>query len=108
MKNLNINTKRKAITLQTYPSEKNTFAKIIMPFFKKSKAAKLGSTPSEVTLVDSSASPSTVKGASHTTKSKHPKQKLLSSEQDKWNTVEARLGENLFTNPIFHLANITV
>ncbi|KAJ3492654.1 hypothetical protein NLG97_g5245 [Lecanicillium saksenae] len=62
-----------------------------MPFLKKSKATKLGSTPSEVTLVDSTAAFTAAKAASHTVKSTHPKQTPLSSEKDKWNTMEARL-----------------
>ncbi|KAJ6783540.1 hypothetical protein PWT90_05581 [Aphanocladium album] len=62
-----------------------------MPFLKKSKANKLGSTPSEVTLVDSTAALTASKGSSRMTKSTHPKQTPLSSEKDKWNTIEARL-----------------
>ncbi|KAM3551919.1 hypothetical protein MY1884_007466 [Beauveria asiatica] len=64
-----------------------------MPFFKKSKKADLGSTASEVTLVDPSACQAATKGMSQAIKSKpkHPKQKPLTSEMDKWNTIEARL-----------------
>ncbi|KAM3502207.1 hypothetical protein MY10362_005007 [Beauveria mimosiformis] len=64
-----------------------------MPFFKKSKKADLGSTASEVTLVDPSAQ-AAAKGTSQAIKSKPkhpPKQKPLTSEIDKWNTIEARL-----------------
>ncbi len=69
-----------------------------MPFFKKSNKANLGSTSSEVTLVDASACQTAAKAASQTTKSKHPKQTPLSKEQDKWNTMEARLGENRYVS----------
>ncbi|KAM3506063.1 hypothetical protein MY11210_007709 [Beauveria gryllotalpidicola] len=64
-----------------------------MPFFKKSKKANLGSTASEVTLVDPSACQAAAKGTSRAIRSqtKHPKQKPLSSEIDKWNAMEARL-----------------
>ncbi|KAK8144862.1 hypothetical protein G3M48_005225 [Beauveria asiatica] len=64
-----------------------------MPFFKKSKKADLGSTASEVTLVDPSACQAATKGMSQAIKPKpkHPKQKPLTSEMDKWNTIEARL-----------------
>ncbi|TQV94187.1 hypothetical protein V2A60_002757 [Cordyceps javanica] len=66
-----------------------------MPFFKKSKTANLGSTASEVTLVDPSANQAVAKHTSQTVKPKsaHPKQKPLSSEKDKWNTMEARLDQ---------------
>ncbi|OAA69740.1 hypothetical protein ISF_03010 [Cordyceps fumosorosea ARSEF 2679] len=67
-----------------------------MPLFnKKSKTVNLGSTSSEVTLVDPTAYQSTTKKSAQT-KSKHPKPAKLASEKDKWNTMEARLGENFY------------
>ncbi|KAH8711546.1 hypothetical protein HC256_008363 [Beauveria bassiana] len=64
-----------------------------MPFFKRSKKADLGSTASEVTLVDPAACQAAARGMSQAVKpkTKHPKQKPLTSELDKWNTIEARL-----------------
>ncbi|KAM3440537.1 hypothetical protein NHJ13734_003235 [Beauveria thailandica] len=75
-----------------------------MPFFKKSKKADLGSTASEVTLVDPSACQAATKGMSQAIKPKpkHPKQKPLTSEMDKWNTIEARLAYIINKEPPVH------
>lgn len=85
------------ISVQHY-IETNLKAKLTMPLFKKSKtsspkAAQLGSTPSEVTLVGASTTVDSAKLPTYT-KSKRPKQALLSSQKDKFDTWEARLSKS--------------